>query len=100
MTNRLELHNIFLQFCPNVYTQTPSNMQIKYPCIVYTKAKKAKQFGNNKVYLNTQEWGITVIDRNPDSLIADNLESYFQYCAIEHYYSVEGLNHTALKLHF
>lgn len=96
----LELHDILLQNCPNVYLQVPSNMQMKYPCIKYSKGVGAKQFGNDRVYLDIQAWDITVIDRNPDSTIATKLESDLQYCTIQQRYVVDGLNHTTLKLYY
>lgn len=99
MTDRIEVHNELLQFCSNVYFQVPSGMQMKYPCIKYTKAPNSKQFGNNGAYLKWDVYDITVIDKNPDGVIADELESYFHNCTIGQRYVVDGLNHTALKLY-
>lgn len=100
MASRLELHNELLKFLPNVYFQPPSNVQIVYPCIVYNKTRKNKYLANDSIYLNTQEYRITVIDRNPDSIIADAMETSFQYCSIDQYYTKDNLNHTILTLYY
>lgn len=100
MGSRLDLHSELVKFLPNVYFQPPSNIQMSYPCIVYNKTSKEKQLASNTVYLERQGYNITVIDRNPDSDIADRIERKFQYCDIIQYYVSDNLNHTVLKLLF
>lgn len=100
MANRLELHTELLTFHPNVYFQPPSTIQMTYPCIVYNKTGKDKKFGNNGVYLSKQEYNLMVIEKDPDSVVADNIEKHFQYCAIDQYYTVDNLNHTTLTLYY
>lgn len=100
MPTRLELHNELLQFLPNVYFQTPSNVQMVYPCIVYTKTGRNRHFASDVVYLSQQGYNITVIDKNPDSVIADRIESHFQYCGIEQYFVTDNLHHTTLSLYY
>lgn len=100
MGDRLELHNELLNFCPNVYFQPPSSKTMEYPCIVYNKTGKSRQFGNDHIYLTKQEYQITVMDRDPDTKIPDNVESHFQYCVITQYYTVNNLNHTNLNLFY
>lgn len=100
MGTRLELHDELLTFSTHVYFQPPEGIQMKYPCIVYHKSPKLKRFGNDSMYLSKQGYNITVIDKNPDSIIADTIESHFRYCSINGYFINEGLNHTTLKLYY
>jgi len=100
MGNRLELHDELLTFIPNVYYQPPSNIQIKYPCIVYNKTGKSKRFGNDRIYLSKQGYQLMVIEHDPDSDVADRLETHFQYCGINQHYVVDNLNHTTLNLYY
>jgi hypothetical protein len=37
-----------------------------------------RHFADNVIYLSQQEYQITVIDKNPDSDVADRIEKYFQ----------------------
>lgn len=98
--SRLDLHDDLISFLPNVYFQPPSNIQMKYPCIIYHKTGKERRYANNGLYFNRQEYQLTVIENDPDSLVADNLESFFEYCTIDQYFTVDNLNHTTLTLYF
>lgn len=100
MGSRIALHNELLKFYKDVYFQPPSGKQMKYPCIVYAKSDKSREFGNNALYLSRQQYQITVIEHDPDSEIADNMEKYFTNCAITQYYTVDNLNHTTLNLYY
>lgn len=100
MGSRLELHSELLSFASNVYFQPPENLQLKYPCIIYNKTGKDRKLANNGIYLSLQEYQMMVIDPNPDSEIANNVESYFTSCVISQYYTVDNLNHTTLTLYY
>ena len=100
MGSRLELHSELLTFYPNVYFQPPSNIQMVYPCIVYNKKGKYTQLANNKQYLSSQEYQIMVIEKNPDSVVADDIERHFEFCKIQQYYTTDNLNHTTLNLNY
>lgn len=100
MGTRLELHDELLKFSKNVYYQPPSNLQMVYPCIVYSKAGKKTLYGNDKIYSSTQEYQLTVIDRSSSSTVADDIENHFQYCSIQQYFTVDNLYHTTLDLSY
>jgi hypothetical protein len=100
MGSRLALHAELLKHSTNVYFQPPSNEQMIYPCIVYSKTGRSRQFGNNGIYLSKQEYQLMVIDKSPDSMVPDDLEEHFQYCRINQYYVVDNLNHTTLTLFY
>jgi len=97
---RLELHSKLVSLCPNVYFQPPSTVTLKYPCIIYNKAPKNTFYGNDGLYISKQGYSIIVIDKNPDSVIADNIENSFLYCTVSQYYVVDNLNHTTLTLYY
>lgn len=100
MASRLELHSELLKFLPNVYFQPPSNIQMIYPCIVYNKTGRNRHFGNDVIYLSQQGYQITVIDRDPDSEVADKIEEHFDHGVITQYFTVDNLNHTLLNLYY
>lgn len=99
-SRRLKLHAQLQTFLPNAYFQPPTGFKMTYPCIVYTKTGKMRHFADNIVYLSQQEYVITVIEYDPDSEIADNMERHFDSCAISQYYTVDNLNHTTLNLYY
>lgn len=100
MGSRLELHDELLEFADNVYFQPPSDYKLKYPCIIYQKNNNNRVFGNDSLYLKKQGYQVTVIDRNPDTMTADDLEDKFQYCAISQYFTIDNLNHITLELYY
>jgi hypothetical protein len=100
MGSRLELHSALLEFCPNVYFQPPSNVTMKYPCIVYSKNLKLNLYGSDVVHFTKQEYRVTVIDVNPDSVIADEIEGALKYCTVYQRMTVSNLNHTILSLYY
>lgn len=100
MGTRLDLHKELLRFMSNVYFQPPSTIQMVYPCLVYAKSNEDVLYGNNHLYLNTQGYQLTLIEKNPDSLVATEIVNHFQYCSINQHYVVDNLNHTTINLYF
>lgn len=100
MADRLSLHAKLKQFIPNVYFQPPATITMKYPCIVYNKTGKNRMFSNDGIYLSHQEYQVLLIEHDPDSTIADEIEETLPSCVISRYYVVDNLNHTALNLYY
>lgn len=84
----------------NVYFQPPSDIKMNYPCIVYSKNGSRTFYGNDKRYFKKQQYQIMLIERNPDSPLADEIEKHFDNCSIGQYYTVDNLNHTTLTLFY
>lgn len=100
MRSRLDLHAKLVTFLPNVYFQPPANITMKYPCIVYNKTGQDKKFSNNGIYVVLQEYQLMVIESNPDSTVANDIEAGLEYCGIRQYYTADNLNHTTLNLYY
>lgn len=100
MGSRLDLHNELLSICPNVYFQPPSNIKMKYPCIVYAMTGKLRLYGSDVIHFSKKEYRITVIDRDPDSQIPDQIESTLKYCGFDQMYTIDNLNHMILSLYY
>lgn len=100
MNSRLELHNKLLTFCPNVYFQPPSSITMVYPCIVYTKISKLKLYGSDVAHVTKQEYRLTIMDKNPDSLISDQIQDSLEYCTEYQRLTVTNINHTFLTLFY
>ena len=98
--SRYALHKELQEFSDAVYFQPPSNIRMNYPCIVYHKTPKIKELANDKWYFKKQGYQLTVIDKDPDSFIADDLEDHFQYCTISQYYTNDNLQHVTLELYY
>lgn len=97
--HRLELHEILKELCPNVYFQPPSTVKMIYPCIVYERDSARTRFADNLPYRNTKRYSVTVIDRDPDSLIPDRIAA-LPMCSFNRFFTVNNLNHDVFSLYF
>lgn len=76
----------------NVYFQPPETVKMKYPCIVYELETVNTNFADNILYLYKDRYKVTVIDKDPDSEIADEI-SKLQYCVFDRHFTLDNLNH-------
>jgi hypothetical protein len=83
----------------NVYFQPPTNVQLKYPCIVYTRDFADTKFADDIPYDHTKRYMITVIDRDPDSDIPDKVAA-MPLSLFNRFYTVDNLNHDVYNVYF
>lgn len=83
----------------NVYFQPPANVQMKYPCVVYSRDTTEASFADNNPYRFTKRYQVTVIDRNPDSDIPDRVGA-LPMCLHDRTFAVDNLNHYVFTLYF
>lgn len=83
----------------NVYYQPPSNIQMKYPAIVYSRSDIRNTYADNSVYRQAHMYDITVIDKNPDSTIVEKL-SEIPTCRFGRHYTADNLNHDTFTLYY
>lgn len=74
MATRDELSKILHGLAERVYFQPPATVQMKYPCIVYHRKPPQILHADNRPYRKGEMWQLTVIDRSPDSKIAEAVE--------------------------
>lgn len=101
MAPRLELHSLLKTVLgsDNVYFQPPPTLQMKYPCIVYSRDRVDTNFANNDPYKIEKRYQVTVIDPNPDSEIPDRV-SRLRSCIFNRFYTADNLNHDVYTLFF
>lgn len=103
---RLDLHGIFIDILgtkghtiSRVYFQPPSSIKMEYPCIVYKRDNRKDFFSNDRLYLGMNRYSVTVIDKNPDSLIPDKILE-LRYCSFSNSFTADGLNHSIYTLYY
>lgn len=99
MGQRLDLQTLLETLTPNVYFQPPDNLQIQYPCIVYQRYIATTEFADNIPYKYNQRYQVTVIDRNPDSLIVGKVAA-LPKCIKNRFYVVSNLNHDVFNMYY
>lgn len=102
MANRLDLQAELEKVLANenVYFQPPATLNMKYPCVRYSKSEKNVIRANNKVYRGVNRYDGVVMDRNPDSTIPDDILSRFQMCSLGKPYVVNNLNHFPFTIYY
>lgn len=83
----------------NVYFQPPANVQMEYPAIVYHRDSAETLFAGNNAYRYTKRYQVTVIDRDPDSEIPDQVAE-LPMCTFSRAYAADNLNHSVFNLYF
>jgi hypothetical protein len=100
MAPRLTLHQLLKTFgAEEVYFQPPSADKMKYPCIVYELDDVDSSHADNTPYTSTDRYQLTVIDRNPDTLIRKKVGK-LPMCSFQRFFVVDGLNHFVYDLYF
>lgn len=84
----------------NVYFQPPESIKLKYPCIIYRKSTVLKANANNRAYKLDNGYGVTVIDKNPDSQIHLELMKRFPMSALNSFFQSDNLNHFNLTIFY
>jgi len=99
--NREELHQILVEVLgsDNVYFQPPSNIVMKYPCIVYNRDQNHTRHANNALYRYMKRYQVTIIDRDPDSEIPDKV-AHLPLCSFNRFFRADNLNHDVYTLYF
>jgi hypothetical protein len=99
MAQRLMLHQLLETFTENVYFQPPTNIQLKYPCIIYKRDFADTKFADDKPYSHKIRYMVMVIDRDPDSDIPSKVAS-MPMCLFNRFYTADNLNHDVYNLYF
>lgn len=99
--DRLSLHN---QLCTilgstNVYFQPPATIKMNYPCIIYKLDDVEGVHANGRRYLGTKRYLVTVVDKDPDTIIPDKILN-LPYCSFEDHFVADNLNHYICSLHY
>ena len=83
----------------NVYYQPPETVKLKYPCIIYARSSVKTKFADDNPYNHQTEYQVTVIDRDPDSLIPGKIAE-LPMCSFGRHYTSDNLNHDVYNLYY
>lgn len=99
MGQRLQLHQLLESFVDNVYFQPPTNVQLVYPCIIYKRDFADTKFADDIPYGHTLRYQITVIDKDPDSVIPSKVAS-MPMSLFNRFYTADNLNHDVYNVYY
>ena len=97
---RLELHEKFCEILGsrNAYFNPPESVKLNYPAIVYNPKPIDNSFANNGVYMQSQGYKVTVIDEDPEGLIAKKI-SQLPTCRPTSHFTSDNLVHDVFELY-
>lgn len=101
MNNRNKLHELLCETLGSrqVYFQPPESVKMKYPAIVYSRNRIDNEHADDGVYIQSPSYSITVIDKNPDSEIVENI-SLLPRCRFDRHYISDNLNHDTFTIYY
>lgn len=84
---------------PHVYYQPPPSLRLVYPAIVYNFDDIRNNPADNYPYTQNVAYQVTVIDEDPDSVLAKAV-SKLQLCRFDRFYTADNLNHFVYNLYY
>jgi hypothetical protein len=99
MAPRAQLQQLLEAICPNVYFQPPANIQMEYPAIVYRREPGDVEFANNDRYRSVKQYELTLISRNPDEPIFEEL-SALPLISHDRVFVADNLHHDVFSIYF
>lgn len=97
MGTRIELSERLHEITSNVYFQPPATKDISYPCIIYGLNRDDLLHADDKAYKIWKRYSVTIIDRDPDSLLPSKFSDAFGV-GIERHYTSDNLHHFSFTI--
>lgn len=96
-----ELRDILLEVLGSeyVYYSPPANVQLHFPCIIFSLEDILHVHANNRVYKRDNRYSLTVIDPNPDSEVVKKVDE-LPYCSMSRTYKANNLNYFVFTIYF
>lgn len=83
----------------HVFFQPPETIKMVYPCIVYGLSSGSTKFADNNPYNHRKRYTVTVITKDPDSVIPDKI-AMLATCVLSTHFTVNNLHHFAYNLFY
>lgn len=101
MGTRLDLQEILENILGsrNVYFQPPESIKLRYPCIIYEKTPGDQKHADDIVYSYMNRYKLTVIDRDPDTVIPDKIRE-LKYQKMSTSFCSDNLYHYIFDLYY
>lgn len=80
-----------------VYFQSPGNVNMTYPCIVYSRDRSETQFAGNRPYHRETRYQVTLIAQDPDIAVFGQIADLPQ-CLHVRSFAANNLHHDVFSL--
>lgn len=101
MGTRIELHTVLCNILgtTHVYFQPPETIKLVYPCIIYELSNVQTNYADNKPYTKYRKYTVTLIDKRPESPIADDI-GQLPMSKWNRHFTSDNLHHFVFDLYF
>lgn len=105
MGTRTELHEILIGLFEegqeaHVYFQPPSNLDMKYPCIIYNRDDIRVNHANNAPYKQVKRYQLTVVYNSGSEIALSDKVSQLPMCSFDRAFTADQLYHDVYDLYF
>lgn len=100
MVKRQALINKIKILCANVYYQPPESVKLKYPCVIVKKNPGDMKPADNIKYIYSPSYTLTVIDRDPDRALAEQIFMSFMISRYDQNFVRDNLYHDIITVYF
>lgn len=102
MASRLQLQTELEELLGtrNVYFQPPESKKLQYDCIVYHRSNINTNKADNRNYILTDRYDVTIIYRNPDNDLPKRMLERFRYCTHSNFFTADNLYHDVFTLYY
>ncbi len=83
----------------HVYFQPPATVKMAFPCIVYSLEDIDVKHADNRKYNSKKCYTVTVIDKNPDSVIPEYV-SDLPYSSFSRHYTANNMHHFSFRIYY
>ena len=83
----------------NVYYNPPASVRMSYPAIVFSRSRIEKKNANNKAYMRSYRYEVTVIDSDPDCEYIEAVSS-LPTCTFDRHFVSDNLHHNTFTLYY
>lgn len=100
MASRLKIDNLLRDLLGpggHLYFQPPPNLSMKFPCIVYERARINTRFADNSPYHLNDVYQVTYIDTDSDSEMPDKIAK-LDRCVFERFYISDNKYYSVFRL--
>lgn len=84
----------------NVYFQPPKNLQMQYPCIVFSRGSGKQDFADNRTFKFVKRYTMTHIGYDADPEIIDRIVHHFQMCTYDQHFVKDNLQHDTFSIYW
>lgn len=84
----------------NTYYEPPSNVRLKYDCVVYARSFIDDSKADDRTYSRRVRYLVTLISHNPDNNWAQLVLDHFPYSRYDRHFNADGLSHDVILIYY